>query len=60
VLWTMSVEQLVWWWDKGWRTWARQQGIDPDEEPEKKITTPDRETLYKQYPELKKRGIVRR
>jgi len=55
----MNVEQLVWWWDKGWRTWARQQGIDPDVE-QKKVTTPDREALHKQYPELRKTGVVRR
>lgn len=58
MLWTMDVKQLVWWWDKGWRTWARQQGIDPDKK--NNVTTPDREALYKQYPELKKTGSVRR
>lgn len=55
----MDVKELVWWWDQGWRAWARQNGIDLDAEPEGAITTPDREAFRRAYPKLRG-GVVSR
>jgi len=56
VLWTMNVEQLVWWWTQAWALQNRLRGVDPEK---KKVDAPDRAALYKQYPELAKTGVVR-
>jgi len=57
VLWTMNVEQLVWWWTQAWALQNRLRGVDP--EKKKQGTAPDREALHKAYPELAKTGVVR-
>ena len=30
VLWTMNVEQLVWWWTQAWAMQNRLRGVDPE------------------------------
>ena len=30
VLWTMNVEQLVWWWTQAWALQNRLRGVDPE------------------------------
>ena len=28
----MNVAQVVWWWETGWMTWAREHGVHVDED----------------------------
>ena len=57
VLWTMNVEQLVWWWTQAWALQNRLRGVDP--EKKKQNTAADRAGMHKAYPELAKTGVVR-
>ncbi len=45
VLWTMNVEQLVWWWTQAWALQNRLRGVDP--EKKKQPAVADREALHK-------------
>ena len=56
-LWTMNVEQLVWWWTQAWAVQNRLRGVDP--EKKKQPAAADREGMHKAYPELAKTGVVR-
>jgi len=49
VLWTMNVEQLVWWWTQAWALQNRLRGIDPEAGAVKGGTSPDKAAIRAAY-----------
>jgi len=50
VLWEMDVTALKWWWENGWRTWAKQHGISMDDEkPAEDLDTVDHDAIRARY-----------
>ena len=48
-MWTMNVEQLVWWWTQGWALWTRQHGADPEAKAAAKGDSPDKAAIRAAY-----------
>ena len=49
VLWTMNVEQLVWWWTQAWALQNRLRGVDPEAKFVKGGDSPDKAAIRAQY-----------
>jgi len=49
VLWTMNVEQLVWWWTQAWALQNRLRGVDPEKNFVKGGDSPDKAAIRAAY-----------